>query len=450
MSYPNQIFSAFAFIGFLLCAIPFYWHLEAWNTGTCLYMAWVGLGCLNAFINSVVWNSTVLNVAPVWCDISTRFMIGLSVAVPTASLVINRRLFKIASVKAAFSTREERRRAVLVDLAIGLGIPLLQMVLQIIVEGHRFDIFEQVGCFPFTYDVTLAYPLSLVWPIVIGLVSLVYSSLTIRLFWRSSRQFNEVLASKWNPSRNRYLRLMALSMTEILLTLPIASYSLYLNTQVAVVQPWISWDDTHFDYSRIGQFPTVIWRASATQTVGMELSRWLVVVCAFIFFAFFGFADEARRHYRLAVSFASSRLGFSRTGSGGSGMAHSAGSSSFGPGFRKGLGTFGSAKGAGAGGLLGPGSRPEMRHKASSSLESGSSRSEFRLTSDLSIFGGIDDQLKAMGIAAEDDGAHRAPAHLPVAVVLPRRAESPGVPPGRLDAPLPHRPASFFNSSDKV
>ena len=32
-------------------------------------MAWAGLGCLNAFINSVVWNGNVENVAPVWCDI---------------------------------------------------------------------------------------------------------------------------------------------------------------------------------------------------------------------------------------------------------------------------------------------------------------------------------------------------------------------------------------------
>lgn len=28
MSYPNEIFSAFSFIGFLLSVIPLYWHLE--------------------------------------------------------------------------------------------------------------------------------------------------------------------------------------------------------------------------------------------------------------------------------------------------------------------------------------------------------------------------------------------------------------------------------------
>jgi Pheromone A receptor len=42
----------------------------AWNAGTSLYIAWAGLGCLKGFINSVVWNSTVSNVAPVWCDLS--------------------------------------------------------------------------------------------------------------------------------------------------------------------------------------------------------------------------------------------------------------------------------------------------------------------------------------------------------------------------------------------
>ena len=90
MAYPNQIFSAFSFLGFLLCVIPLPWHLEgkhavlfrrinplqltawpvsAWNTGTCLYMIWTGLACLNQFINSVVWNGNAVNWAPVWCDI---------------------------------------------------------------------------------------------------------------------------------------------------------------------------------------------------------------------------------------------------------------------------------------------------------------------------------------------------------------------------------------------
>jgi pheromone a factor receptor len=86
---PNELYTAFSFIGFVFCAIPFYWHLEgnwnylcpwnnllrldgtvtAWNTGTCLFMVWTGLGCLLQSINSIVWNKNIVNRAPIYCDI---------------------------------------------------------------------------------------------------------------------------------------------------------------------------------------------------------------------------------------------------------------------------------------------------------------------------------------------------------------------------------------------
>ena len=165
MTYPNAVFSVFAFTGFLMCSIPFPWHLEgkyhiflnfwildlqlnsAWNTGTCLYMAWAGVACLMQFINSVVWNGNAINWAPVWCDIctflllsifflslipfsATRIWIGASFGIPAASLCINRRLYQIASVKSVTITRAEKRRAVIIDLAIGVGLSVLGMVLR--------------------------------------------------------------------------------------------------------------------------------------------------------------------------------------------------------------------------------------------------------------------------------------------------------------------------------
>lgn len=83
----------------------------------------------------------------------------------------------------------------MVDLAIGLGIPALQMILRMsllssfpcietdkfkysefVVQGHRYDIWEDIGCYPTTVNTPPAYPLSFVWPTVIGLVSAVYCS----------------------------------------------------------------------------------------------------------------------------------------------------------------------------------------------------------------------------------------------------------------------------------
>lgn len=57
-------------------------------------------------------------------------MVGTAVAIPAASLCINRRLYRIASVRRVMITKAEKRQQVMVDLAIGLGLPILEMVLR--------------------------------------------------------------------------------------------------------------------------------------------------------------------------------------------------------------------------------------------------------------------------------------------------------------------------------
>jgi hypothetical protein len=56
-----------------------------------------------------------------------------------------------------------------------------------VVSGHRFNIFEDIGCFPATYNTTLAYPLVYAWPLVIGLISAVYCGKYLLLsYWKKS------------------------------------------------------------------------------------------------------------------------------------------------------------------------------------------------------------------------------------------------------------------------
>jgi hypothetical protein len=43
-----------------------------------------------------------------------------------------------------------------------------------IVQGHRFNIFEEIGCYPMTYNTPPAYPLVFAWPLAIGIVSATY------------------------------------------------------------------------------------------------------------------------------------------------------------------------------------------------------------------------------------------------------------------------------------
>jgi hypothetical protein len=48
-------------------------------------------------------------------------------------------------------------------------------------QGHRFNIFEDVGCFPFTYNTPVGIVIVSVPPILIGCVSAVYSGTIIFL-----------------------------------------------------------------------------------------------------------------------------------------------------------------------------------------------------------------------------------------------------------------------------
>jgi len=310
MEPPNYVFSIFACIGFILSFIPFAWHFKSRNTGICLYMAWTGLGCLNSFINSIVWNKDVVNRSPVWCDISSRFMIGLSVAIPAASLCINRRLYFIATQLAVTKPKAEKRREVLVDLAIGVGIPVLQMALQYIVQGHRFNIYEEIGCYPMTYNTPASFPLVFCWPVIIGLVSAVYCSMTIWSMMKRRLDVGQLFPEDFNSSH--YMRLMALASCELLLGIPWSVYAcLYLNIAASNIHPYKSWDNVHASFSAIGQFPSFEWKQNHTTVVSIELTRWATIVCAFEFFGLFGFAREARKHYRIAINSIAKRVGYS-------------------------------------------------------------------------------------------------------------------------------------------
>jgi pheromone a factor receptor len=103
---------------------------------------------------------------------------------------------------------------------------------------------------------------------------------------------------------------MALATTEIVCTTPLAIFVIYTNTAGRALEPWRSWDDTHWNFSRVEQIPAVIWRSDRVLSNGIELARWIVPACSFVFFAFFGFANEALRHYCIVFWAIVKPLGF--------------------------------------------------------------------------------------------------------------------------------------------
>jgi len=101
---------------------------------------------------------------------------------------------------------------------------------------------------------------------------------------------------------------MVLASVDMFGSIPLAAYVIARNAKIGVI-PWKSWADTHYNYSRVMQIPAFVWKNDPVLVQGLEMYRWVLVACAFVFFAFFGCADEARRHYRLAYTSLASRIG---------------------------------------------------------------------------------------------------------------------------------------------
>ena len=278
-----------------------------------------------------------------------RFYIGSSIGVVCASLVINRRLYHIANVSAVSITRADKRRNIITDLLIGLGIPLLAIAVctcnppypiperqltgstDWFYQGHRFDILEGIGCLEAYPNTWLALILYFLWPIPIGLVSATYCILTLKAFFKRRRQFNELMASNKNLTFNRYFRLMGLAAIEVAFTIPLTIYNTVTNFEQDPY-PWRGFADLHSNFGRIRQVAAISWTMDAQVVSIMRFRQWVPIACAIVFFLFFGLAEEARKHYKLALSSVAKRVGITTfdRGTASTGFTSAASGSGFG------------------------------------------------------------------------------------------------------------------------
>lgn len=158
------------------------------------------------------------------------------------------------------------------------------------------------------------------WPVLLGLISFVYSgqfvaqifplyplwnltnllipALSLRAFWQRRVQFAQLISSSSSLNASRYIRLMLLSIVDMAVTVPLGIFSIYIASAGVPLSPWISWENVHFNFSRVDIVPSIVWRSDRSFSTSVELTRWLFPACAFIFFALFGFASEAQKQYK--------------------------------------------------------------------------------------------------------------------------------------------------------
>ena len=124
--------------------------------------------------------------------------------------------------------------------------------------------------------------------------------------YKRERQLKESLSCNPSLNHSRYLRLMALSGVEILGTIPSGLLVMATNLKIGHAAR-TSWAELHGHYFSINGFPSSEWSAFSYAFM-FEFYCWLLVLCAFTFFAFFGLADEARQHYRLGYTWFATKV----------------------------------------------------------------------------------------------------------------------------------------------
>ena len=173
----------------------------------------------------------------------------------------------------------------------------------------------------------LTFVLFSAWPVAIGTVSLFYCGeflvmpspsgilshlspvMNVYFFYKCDRRFRQLMSST-HLTRNRYIRLMVISATEIVGTIPLGTVYIVKTAKLGV-GPWRGWTFTHEGYSAVYQIPASVWKNDSYNVFALEMFRWSLVLCAFLFFALFGFANEARQQYRRVYTAIASRIGYS-------------------------------------------------------------------------------------------------------------------------------------------
>ncbi|KAJ7744787.1 GPCR fungal pheromone mating factor [Mycena maculata] len=287
--------SALAAAGFVasalvLATLPH--HLRVKNFATLSIIAWLFLYNLIYGIDAVIWEGNVDIVAPVWCDIATKVIIGAETSIPGCCLCLARQLNRIA-FSVAIPPPGWRDRAL--EFILCWGFPVLIMALHYIVQGHRFDLIEDLGCWPavyYSWPAIIILVLPRLLPAVFGLF---YSTLTFVNLYRRRLAFRFILETSESPlTLSQYLRLLVMVVFLGLYNVVLISVSTYEDYD-GNLQPWENWASVHAQFSYIGQYLSSEFTPQAR--LHIDIFWWAVPFTNLVFFALFGVGEEAMGNY---------------------------------------------------------------------------------------------------------------------------------------------------------
>ncbi len=288
-------------LGVLICIPPLVWHLNNKNIPAICLIAWIMIMCLKTFIDDMIWGNleTFSNSfnGNIYCDIMIRLQAAFQVGVISAVLAICRQLYLITSVSTTGLAMVKWKKN-LIDLIICFLFPVYTIIVVYWVEKSRYLILRYSGC-QFTYFINLkSLLLYAVWQVVVSLVSVVYSCLTLVLYFKKRKDFKDILHCTYSSlSTVQFIRLLIFCFVIIAVTLPLSLYNFI--SQAKETADYIQLhsgrsvlDDNKFLSNLFWKYILFI------DTDRPQVDRWIYFVIAVISFSLFGLGSDAVKMYK--------------------------------------------------------------------------------------------------------------------------------------------------------
>lgn len=286
-----------SFISAFLVLIPLPWYCKSSNVPAISISLWLFIANIVNGINSVIWADNTIIVAPVWCDIVTKILVGTNVAIPTSIFCLCAYLERASLAGQSYNL--QKRRILYINILLCLGVPIVYMILHSVVQAQRFDIVEGFGCRANIYNSVPSIFLLWIPPLVFSLGACIVAGLALRRFWINRIVIGKHLqASAFALTTPQYFRLMSMAFVQILWSVYIASFNIWLTVKHGL-RLWISWSDVHSNFSHIGIFPTaLVSRQEFTYTL---ICWWTIPITSLIFFVF-ALGEETMEQYGIRFS----------------------------------------------------------------------------------------------------------------------------------------------------
>jgi pheromone a factor receptor len=175
-------YSIFTCLGFFLCLAPAYfnWKIPGRPWATLIFIGWICVFNGLSFVDSVIWSGPDPEQwwdGKIYCDITSRIKSVFQIGLPAAGIGICRFLADATNPNPATTDLVHTKfRRNMIDLFLGIGLPLINMALKIIVNPSRYWIQGVGGC---TGVTDLSWPSILLyhmWCPFLSIVAAIYAS----------------------------------------------------------------------------------------------------------------------------------------------------------------------------------------------------------------------------------------------------------------------------------